>query len=96
MMMAKSKYFINWETKHRECGVCHLIMPFSKFGKEPNGKPIAKCKKCRSMEIMQRTLEKEIDKYPDDYLQCPNGNCNKIWKIRIYNRLTEKECPSCK
>lgn len=82
----------------KECGACHgvfLVKMFSKQsgikkGKRYNYGPRTDCKKCRSISSQRYQLEKKIQNYPNQYIDCENEECNWIF------RRVRKECPKCK
>ncbi len=77
--ISRSKFMIDYENKHRECGTCRLVLPFSSFSVYPDGLIYTDCKPCRSEKQTRKYGEKKLKAYPDRYHQCSNEDCNWVW-----------------
>lgn len=88
--MSHQKNFICYESKIRECGLCHERKSFDKYSKEPSGKPKSYCMPCRSKMIATKQLEDKLKRYPSLYNQCDNDDCLHVWNKRRGNN-----CPKC-
>lgn len=91
--IGNTKYYINYERNLRECGECHKIMGFEMFSLcNKFGKPRSRCKKCRSVQVMESINRRRIEKQPDSYHQCDNDECLNVW--RKTKGLVCKKCGS--
>lgn len=80
----------------RHCNNCGFEGDAEKYFGRANGRPVptrmsdyrSDCKKCRSLKLTRKFLEKRIETFPHLYIDC--DICDHIYNKR------RKECPNCK
>lgn len=93
-------YYINKETRERECSNCREVKPFSAFSvNNRRGYLRPVCKECHSEININRYKARRMKEHPDRYVDCVNDECEYVWaRIKVSplgNRFVNNTCPGC-